>query len=102
MENTLPKLRVGHNPEAKQHIIEHWKQSGLNRAAYCRANNLSYHTLIYWTRKPRIRKRSKTSAFIPIKIKSGPDTIFAQIETGSKRIQLYQPVTAVYIKQLLG
>lgn len=101
MENQPQQPRGHYSPEEKQQIIGQWKQSGLNRQAFCRANNLSYHTLIHWTRKPRTRKQSKSSEFIPIKIKSGTETIFAQIETGGKRIQLYQPVTANFLKQLL-
>lgn len=102
MENQTQNQPGLYSPEEKQKIIEQWKQSGINRAAFCRANNLSYHTLIYWTRKPRILKKHKASEFIPIKIKSSAESIFAQIETGGKRIQLYRPVTAVFLKQLLG
>lgn len=102
MENQLQKERVRYSSKEKQQVIEQWKQSGLNRAAYCRANNLSYHTLIHWTRKPRKRKRSESSEFLPIKIKSDTETVFAQVETGGKRIQLYHPVTAGFLKQLLG
>ncbi len=102
MEHQPQKPRGRYSPEEKQQIIEQWKQSGLSRQAYCRQNNLSYYSLIFWTKKKRNRNKPVSNEFIPFKIKSGSENIFAQIETGGKRIQLYQSVTANFLKQLLG
>ncbi len=102
MENQSQSNRKRYSPEEKQQIIDQWKQSGLSRQAFSRQNNLSYYSLIFWTKKKRNRNKPVSNEFIPLKIKSGSENIFAQIETGSRRIQLYQPVTATFLKQLLG
>jgi len=109
MEHLPSKPRGSYSPEEKKQIIEQWKQSGLSRPAYCRQNNLSYHSLIHWTRDKRVRKKDTTSEFIPLNMPTGSENIrlvggqiFAQIETGGKRIQLYHAVTANFLKQLLG
>ena len=91
-----------YNAEEKSQIIERWKQSGLSRLSFCRQYNLSYYSLSYWIKKKRSRGKVISSGFIPIQVKSSTDQIFAQIETNGKRIQLYQPVTAYFLKQLLG
>lgn len=105
MENPIPKSRRRYSPEEKQQIIEQWKQSGLSRQAYCQENNLSYFTLIHRANKKRTRwkaqKNRVASEFIPIKIKTGTEQVFAQIEIGNKLIRLCQPVTANFLKQLL-
>lgn len=101
MENQPQKSSARYSAEEKQQIIEQWKQSGLSRRAFCRQQNLSYNSLTHWTRKKRNRSRSVTSDFVPLKIKPATEQVFAQIETGGKRIQLYQPVTANFLKQLL-
>ncbi len=90
-----------YSPEEKQQIIEQWKKSGLSRQDYCRQNNLSYYSLILWTKKKYNRSKSVPKEFIPLKIKPCSENIFAQIEAAGKRIQLYQPVSANFLKQLM-
>lgn len=103
METALQKPKR-YSAAEKQQYIEQWKQSSLSRMAFCRQNKLNYHTLINWTGKRDSRKKagsSETDSFIPIQVKSPVEKIFAQIESGSKRIHLYHPVTASFLKQLL-
>ncbi len=100
MENQKPSPR--YSAEERQQFIEQWKQSGISRQAFCRQNNLSYYSLIYWTKKKRHKNKFLSSEFIPLKVKPDAERIFAQIEAAGKRLQLYQPVTAHFLKQLLS
>jgi len=49
--------------------IEEWKQSGLNKAAYCREHNLSLATIGY--RKRQLERRTKQLRFVPIERSTG-------------------------------
>ena len=52
------------------------KQSGLDRAEYCRQHNLSYHALAYWHRKLSGPVSSKTT-LVPVTLGDGigPKTV---------------------------
>ncbi len=58
--------------------LRHWKvhvgalkQSGLNRAEYCRQHKLSYHTLTYWQRKlSRTQTTSNETTLVPVPFKA--------------------------------
>jgi hypothetical protein len=60
----------------RQHI-EHWQQTGLTQAEYCRRHNLKHYQLVYW--KKRFSKTETHVSFVPLKledlldISSGPD-----------------------------
>lgn len=109
MEDQPQKSPARYSAEEKQQIIGQWKRSGLSRQAFCRQEQLSYYTLLNWTKKKHTGSKTVTSEFIPLSINPGTEQfgfahckqIFAQIETPGKRIQLYQPVTAYFLKQLL-
>lgn len=50
----------------KAHVSA-WLKSGLNRAAYCRHNDLSYDAMTYWHRKEKVTARSEQpSAIVPV------------------------------------
>jgi hypothetical protein len=34
-----------------QQHIEHWRDTGLSDAAFCKQQSLSYHQFVYWRRK---------------------------------------------------
>ena len=118
MEIQPQKSSGRYSSEEKQQIIGQWKQSGMSRLAFCRQHNMSYYTLMYWTKKKRVGNKKVASGFIPLEVKSRSDqacsehsgalglpkcrTVFAQIETGGKRLLLYQPVKAVFLKQLMS
>ncbi len=50
--------------------IEAWHSSGQTQQAYCKTNELSYHSFGYWRRKFRQqlleRKSQKVSGFVPV------------------------------------
>ena len=44
--------------------IEHWRQSGLSQAEYCRQHHLKDHQLTYWKR--RFEKTETTISFVSL------------------------------------
>lgn len=104
MENPNYQPSRRYSAEEKQQLIEEWKQSRLSRQAFCRQNNLNYYTLINWTSKKRSEGKPNNAEpdnFIPLQVKPGAEKIFAQIESGNKRLHLYYAVPASFLKQLL-
>lgn len=102
MDTQVQMSPARYSPEQKQQIIEQWKQSGLSRRAFCLQQKFCYYTLIHWTKEKRIRKKVVASDFIPVDVKKDTEQVFAQIEIQGKRIQLFQPVTAHFLKHLIG
>ena len=49
----------------KRHI-EHWQQSGLSQAEYCRRHHLKHHRLVYW--KKRFVKTEAHVSFAALKL----------------------------------
>ena len=49
----------------KQHI-EHWQQTGLTQAEYCRRHNLKHYQLVYW--KKRFVKTKTGVSFVALKL----------------------------------
>ena len=49
----------------KQHI-EHWQETGLSQAEYCRRHNLKHYQLVYW--KKRFSKTTTGVSFVPLKL----------------------------------
>lgn len=48
--------------------IKALRESGLNRAEYCRRQNISYHALSYWIRKQLKVKKSELPTLVPVTI----------------------------------
>lgn len=102
MEEENQKSKSRYSAEEKQAFISQWKRSGLSRQAFCRQHKMSYYSFMNWMRKDRPARKEFSSTFIPLEIKSNNEQMFAQIEVRGKRIQLYQPVSAIFLKQILG
>ena len=49
----------------KEHI-DHWQQTGLTQAEYCRRHDLKHHQLVYW--KKRFIKSESDISFVPLKL----------------------------------
>ena len=64
------------------------KQSGLNRAEYCRQYNLSYHALTYWSRKLSSPSSSK-STLVPVPLIPGIRQ--NSVQTGSAALKIILP-----------
>lgn len=88
------------NIDVRLKMIEHWKQSGKSIMAYCKAENIPYHTFLYWRNKFSKKERKfiklKTSVYVPSRDKSC-EIIFIN---GNKVNFSVQP-NAAYLKELL-
>ncbi len=84
-------------------MIDRWKASGKSIMAFCKEENLSYYTFLYW--RDKLNNKPRRSGFLKINrqaikiIKAnGCEIIFA---TGN-RINFSVPVEASYLKDLLS
>ena len=79
-ERSTTRKRSVRNNKIWQAHLNGWRKSGLNRAEYCRRNNISYHALRYWQKKCE-RPSSSEITFVPV-----PFTGTVQNDVGRKRI----------------
>jgi hypothetical protein len=99
----------GHSAKEKQQLIESWKQSGKSRMDFCKERGINYHTFISWINPKKQKKLPKVK---PVKVSSGfsevkltsPVTgnLFAQIVIEKTQVNLFHPVSADFLKRLLG
>jgi transposase-like protein len=86
----------------KQELIEQWKQSGKSKSSFCKERSLSYHSFNDWIRRRNRKKEKATPSFVPLKIKTPENSIFAQIILKSgATVNLYLPVEASYLACLI-
>lgn len=80
-------------------LIEFMK-SGMTVREFCRQNNLSTGTFHKWQSRDKSKpvKISNGSGFSSLVINSSLPGLFAEV----KGIRLYQPVSATFLKELLG
>ncbi len=72
-----------------EHHIKLWESSGISKVAYCKENNLSYHTFFYHLKKGNRPSRAKE--FVQLKIKAkeeitSSDTIEVFLANGSRMV----------------
>ena len=66
---TQHKSRRNHSRHYWQRHIRTQQESGLNRAEYCRQQNLSYHALTYW-RKKLGKPSPSATALVPVPVEN--------------------------------
>lgn len=49
-----------------QQHIEHWRDTGLSGAAFCKQQSLSYHQFVYWRRKLKGTDDATGTESVPI------------------------------------
>ena len=72
--------------------VESLKQSGLNRAEYCRQHKLSYHALAYWQRKLSIKTTGKETTLVPVPFKPFKNQLAVQPERAALKIILSEKI----------
>lgn len=99
----------GHSAEEKQLLIESWKKSGKSRMDFSKERGINYHTFISWINPkkqkkfPKVKPVNVSSGFSEVKIASPvKGNLFAQIVFEKTQLNLYQPVSADFLKRLLG
>lgn len=100
--NTTGKFTTRTKEEINS-LVELWKQSGKNKTAFCREQNINYQTFVGWT-TPKKSHHKKPSPFIPLSISVGEEkqNIFASIYfRNGNRVCFHQSVSAEYFQSLL-
>jgi hypothetical protein len=85
--------------------IEHWQQSGLNQAAYCREHGLKPHQFTYW--KNRFDRTDTGITFVPLRFSQNlPVPVSAStlrlFTPNGYRIEVGSGFDAPTLKQLLS
>lgn len=96
---------TGSDRQAKFDIIEKWKQSGLSQKKFYQQQSIPAHVFYYWHkcyRDQHHKPSGKSSGgFIQLKSPAFTGNIELQLPNGT-RIVFNEPVTADYIKALIG
>ena len=86
--------------QEKDELITLWKQSGKSRKLFCNDHGLNYNNFVSWHQQHKSKAKSETG-FSQVIVQSG-EKIFAQLHLpGEIRIDLYQPLSAEFIRALL-
>ena len=86
--------------QEKDELIALWKQSGKSRKLFCIDQGLNYNSFVSWHQQHKAKAKSETG-FSQVIVQSG-EKIFAQLHLpGEIRIDLYQPLSAEFIRALL-
>ena len=86
-------------------VIAAWQQSGISQKQYCEEQGIRYHVFHYWFRKYREQNQpSPCSGFIPLEVleQASSFTGIELIIPNGYRILFNQPVSAAFLKQLIG
>lgn len=96
------------DPNVKQQMflmIESWQQSGISQKAFCEQQGVKFHTFYYWYKRYRnehIVGEGGTPGFVKLQVET---TSAAAIEIhfpGGTRMFFHQPVSAGYLKTIIG
>ncbi len=105
-QNEATILKKGYSKEEKQELIASWQRSGKSRAAFSKDGGINYHTLISWTTSKKKKQRSvkpepASAGFSEVKLAPSTDgKLFARIGFGKTSIDIFQPVSSQYLKEL--
>ena len=96
-------------PEVREQMfsmIEQWQGSGLTQKAFCEQQSLRYHTFYYWYkcyRRQPAGPDENNPSFVKLKIAKPPAAGSIEIHyPGGFRLIFHEPVSAIYLKALLG
>ena len=87
-----------------QDHLSRWQQSGLSRARYCRDNQLSYHRLIYWSKRFSACRESVSFVAVPFSPEIHPSfttPLWLHLQNGY-RIEVGRGFDPHTLVQLLG
>ena len=93
----------------KQALVSDWKQSGKTMMAFSRTIGVNYHTFINWIKPKKKNKRAKAAkaklvaCFSEIAMPAlSNGNLCARVAFGKTQLDLYQPVSAGFLKELLS
>jgi ACT domain-containing protein len=86
--------------EIKQ-LLEDFKLSSINAKEFCKTRGVSEGAFYKWRSRYELKSTAKQNTFVKLKVSSplAPESgLFAEVNG----IRIYQPVTALYLKELLA
>lgn len=86
--------------QEKDELIAQWKQSGKSRKLFCIEQGLNYNSFVTWHKEQKAKSKTEPG-FSQVVVQSG-EKLVAQLHLpGELRIDLYQPLSAEFIRALL-
>lgn len=72
-----------------QRHVAQWRTSGLSKAAYCQRYALTYHQMVYWSKKevePSIAPEAVSGGFVAVTVSSnvGESRLSVRLPNGTK------------------
>lgn len=92
-----------HSVLEKQKFLEEWKLSGKNKAAFCKEQQISYHSFNHWVKQAQKKESKGKPAFVPLVVKpTSSNSLFSQIilKNGAT-VNIYQPVDSSFLRDIL-
>jgi hypothetical protein len=87
----------------REQLIDRWKESGRSIMAFCKEENISYYTFLYW--RDKLVKKTNRAGFLKIKSsvsKKITDNTCEIIFSNGNRVNFSIRPEAVYLKALLA
>lgn len=90
--------------------ISRWQQSGLTQKAWCEKNNVAYGTFHYWYKRYRMQDGNDSAdhgdagSFVQLMADTSPASASGceLLLSEGKRLVFHQPVSAEFLKTLIG
>ena len=82
-------------------LLEDFTQSGINANEFCKTRGISEGAFYKWRSRYEKKSTAKQNKFVKLKVPSAlahEPGLFAEVNG----IRIYQPVTALYLKELLA
>jgi len=83
-------------------MIGNWQQSGQSQKQFCLQNNIAYHIFHYWYKVYRNQLSAGSGSFVAINIAPQLQANVEMHFTDGRRIVFHQPVSAAFLKALIG
>jgi hypothetical protein len=102
-------IKKGTSPEQREAFIVSWKESGKSKKEFCSESGINYCTFISWLtpqkkhKVKQIKSEPPAARFSEIKLpQKSSEVLFARLSLGKSSLDLFQPVSADFLKRLLG
>ena len=86
--------------QEKDELLLQWNQSGQSRRVFCSEQGLNYNSFVTWHKEQKTKTKTESS-FSQVVVKSGEKIVAQLYLPGELRIDLYQPLSAEFIRALL-
>lgn len=85
-----------------QATVNEWRNSGLSKKAFCRAQNIAYPTFHYWCKRIKGNSASVPSGFAELNVTGASGCSFEVVLLSGSRLIFQSEPSAVWLRELLG